>query len=93
MRPVDNQLLSVQAVYSFCKGSIRCIADIFCSQKKNLHWLSLFWKKGMLLHISTRSFHHFASVNVGILKFKPVSVETSFSGIQLSQCYSCHVHF
>jgi len=51
-------------------------------RKKNLHWLDLIWSKGMACSCKycTRSFHHFASDNVGVLKFKQVSVETSFCG-------------
>jgi len=43
--------LSVQTVYSFCKQSVSGITDILAVQKKNLHWLNLFWRKCMLLQI------------------------------------------
>ena len=72
MRPVNHQLLSVQAVFFYCKESISGIAATFCISKEELTLIrSLLKERHALANTvpGTRSFHHFASDDVGILKF------------------------
>ena len=80
--PTQNQILSTEAVYAYCKKEIESV-NFFMISKETLQSTREFLQRRYAAASTvpgTRSFHHFESDSIGILKFKHVSDDTRFAG-------------
>ena len=81
-RPIDNQILSTEDAYTFCKDEITSVT-FFLISKEALHNTRAFLQSRYAAASTvpgTRSFHHFESDSTGLLKFKRISDDLSFCG-------------
>ena len=82
MWSVDDQLLTIDAVYAFCKEEIKIVEFFLISSEVlqiSREFLQLRYVAACTVP-GTRSFHHFASDATSKFKFKWVSDDHSFCG-------------
>ena len=87
-RPTANQILSTEAAYEFCSNQVRNV-NFFLISKDALQYTRDHLQRRYALASTvpgTRSFHYFESDGIGKLKFKRVSNDPSFCGIQNFLC-------
>ena len=90
MRPTENQILSAEAVFEFCKDSITGTTFFLISPemlKSTRKFLQSRYTTATTVP-GTRSFHHFESEAVGIIKYKRLSDDPDFCGKHNFLCAS-----
>jgi len=92
-RPINDQILSTEAIYAFCREEISSV-NFFLISKETLQSTRKFLQKRYAAASTvpgTRSFHHFESDSIGVLKFKRVSDDSSFCGnhnfLSVASCF------
>ena len=87
-QPTANQTLSTEAAYEFCSNQIRNVKFFFNFQGSSSTFSRSFKRRYALASTvpDTPSFHHFESDEIGKLKLKRVSNDSSFCKIHNFLC-------
>ena len=93
MRPVQDQILTIEAVHDFCRMEIEGVIFFLISKEVLQNTRDFLQSRYASANTvpGTRSFHHFATDGVGMLKFKRVSDDQSFCGEHNFLCASSDI--